>query len=59
MAINGSICKPVSEKSELFDSERDMADIADDTLPLKVLTINKMISSSKTIDTSINIAKIR
>ena len=50
MNINVSICKSVSDKWELFDSKRDMAGIGRNFLPLKVLTINKMPSTSKKID---------
>ena len=41
MNINGSICKPVSDKSELFDSERDMADIGDEYFALESLDNNQ------------------
>ena len=37
MNINGSICKSVSEKWELFDSERDMADIGDENFAFESL----------------------
>ena len=37
MNINGSICKSVSDKWELFDSERDMADIGDEYFALESL----------------------
>ena len=37
MNINGSICKSVSDKWELFDFERDMADIGDDFFAIKSL----------------------
>ena len=41
MNINGSICKPVSDKSELFDSERDMTDIGDEYFSLESLYNNQ------------------
>ena len=37
MNINGSICKSVSDKWEIFDSERDMADIGDEYFALESL----------------------
>ena len=37
MNINGSISKSVSETMELFDSERDMADIPDESFALESL----------------------
>ena len=41
MNINGSICKSVSDKWELFDSERDMADIGDEYFALESLDNNQ------------------
>ena len=40
----------MSEKWELFDSERDVAGIGDEYFALEVLIINKMPSTSKKID---------
>ena len=37
MNINGSICKSVSDKWELFDSERHMSDIGDEYVALRSL----------------------
>ena len=37
MNVNGSICKSVSDKRELFDSERDMTDIGDKHFALESL----------------------
>ena len=37
MNINGSICKLVSGKWELLDSDRDMADIGDEYFALESL----------------------
>ena len=37
MNINGSICKSVSDKWELFDSERDMANFGDENFVLESL----------------------
>ena len=37
MNINGSICKSVSDKSKLLDSERDMTDILDEYFALESL----------------------
>ena len=37
MNVNGSICKSVSDKRELFDSERDMTDIGDEYFALESL----------------------
>ena len=51
MNINGSICKSVSDKWELFDSERDMADIGDEYFTLERLdNKQKKSSTSKKID---------
>ena len=43
MNINGSICKSVSDKWELFDSEKDLADIRDECFTLESLD-NKQIT---------------
>ena len=45
-----NICKSVSDKWELLDSARDMADIGDEYFALESLEINKMPSTSKKID---------
>ena len=37
MNINGSVCKSVSDKLKLFDSERDMADIGVEYFALESL----------------------
>ena len=37
MNVNGSICKSVSDKRELFDSEGDMTDIGDEYFALESL----------------------
>ena len=41
MNINESICKSVSAKGELFDSDRDMADIGIKYLALESLDNNQ------------------
>ena len=51
MNVNGSICKSVSGKRELFDSERDMTDIGDEYFALESLDNKQNAqSTSKKID---------
>ena len=50
MNINGSICKSVSGKWELFDSERDMADIGGEYFALESVDDKQYAPASKKID---------
>ena len=51
MNINGSVCKSVSDKWELFDSERDMADIGVEYVALESLyNKQKALQAYKKID---------